>query len=159
MRSSNSVDVIRGSATNRDTPNVAYPASHGSTAGRSANGLPYGGRLRLKASVSAADARFKTPGAKAIVAALRTYGMILADGGNIPLVAESDQVYKDADPTQTWDGILGPRDLFGLLPSDFEVVGIPKDRPGGSTPGFFTTRAEYEGELKKPLGCTAIVQP
>ncbi len=151
-------DFIRGQVGDRNFPNVAYPASHGSTAGAAATGIPYGGRLRLKASVREDDPRFKSPGAKAIVRALHTYGMILADGGNIPLMAESDRIYKDADPKQTWEGTLGPRDLEGIVPADFEVIGIPKDRPGGAA-GFYTTRAEYEADLKKPLGCANVVQP
>jgi hypothetical protein len=142
----------------RTARNVAYPASHGTFAGQAPKGLPYGARLRLKSSISETDPRFKSPGAKAIVGALRKYGMILSDGGNIPLVAESDQIYKDADPTQTWEGILAPRDLGTIAPSDFEVIGIPKDRPGGA-PGYFTTKAEYEADLKLPLECNGIVQP
>lgn len=151
-------DYIRGEEDNRDVPNVVYPASHGSTAGSSATGIPYGGRLRLKPSVSDADPRFQSPGAKTLLKALHTYGMILSDGGNIPLMAESARVHHDADPSATWEGLLEPRDLEGLLPTDFEVIGIPKDHPGGA-PGFFTTRAEYESELKKPLGCDGVVQP
>lgn len=151
-------EFIRGRAGDRDVPNVVYPASHGSLAGAAATGIPYGGRLRLKASVSRDDARFRSAGAKAVIDALHTYGMILSDGGNIPLMAESARVHHDADTSATWDGLLGPRDLQGLEPSDFEVIGIPKDVPGGA-PGFFATRSEYEAELKKPLGCAGIVQP
>jgi serine/threonine-protein kinase len=147
---------IRGVVGDRNVPNVAYPASHGTTAGAAATGVPYGGRLRLK--ISESDPRVQSPGAKAVVRALRQYGMILADGGNIPLTAESVRVHADADPTATWEGLLGPRDLGFIQPSDFEVVAIPKDRPGG-TPGWYATRAEYEGDLKKPLGCAGIAQP
>jgi hypothetical protein len=151
-------DFIRGVAGDKTVPNNVYPASHGSFAGNARAGIPYGGRLRLKAQVSENDPRFRSSGAKAIVVALRRYGMILADGGNIPLVAESDRVYKDADPSQTWDGTLAANDLVGILPSDFEVIGIPKDRPGGS-PGFYSAKAEYEAQFRKPLGCMGIVQP
>jgi hypothetical protein len=150
-------EYIRGSG--RDARMVAYPASHGSTATKSPTGIPYGARLRLKASVSDADPRFTSPGAKSIVKALKKYGMILTDGGNIPLMAESDRLYKDADPKSTWEGTLGARDLNGILPADFEVVGIPKDVPGGATPGYFSSRTEYEAQLQTPLGCDAIVQP
>ena len=150
-------DFIRGVAGDKTVPNVVYPASHGSTAGNSSVGLPYGGRLRLKA-VTDADPRVRTPGAKAVVRALRTYGMILADGGSIPLTAESAKVHADADPSATWDGLLGPRDLGFLQPSDFEVVGIPKDAPGGA-PGYYATKAEFEGQVQKPLGCAVVTQP
>lgn len=152
-------EYIRGKAGDKNVPNVAYPASHGSTAGSAATGLPYGARLRLKPSVKEDDPRFKSAGAKAILRALHKYGMIVADGGNIPLMAESDRIYKDADSKETWEGTLGPRDLDGILPSDFEVIAIPKDRPGGSVGGFYQTKTDYEAELKKPLGCTSIVQP
>ncbi len=150
-------EYIRGTAGDKTVPNVVYPASHGSTAGASAVGLPYGGRLRLK-TVTDADPRVKTPGAKAVVRALRKYGMILADGGNLPLTAESAKVANDADATATWDGLLAARDLGFLVPSDFEVVGIPKDYPNG-TAGYYSTKADYEAQVKPPLGCTVITQP
>jgi serine/threonine-protein kinase len=151
-------DFIRGHGGDKNTPSVAYPASHGSTAGGAATGIPYGGRLRLKSTIQESDPRLKTPGAKAIVRALQKYGMILADGGNIPLVAESVKVYQDQNAAETWEGLLGPRDLAFIKPDDFEVIAIPKGVPGG-TPGWYASRAEYEGQLKKPLGCDEIVQP
>ncbi len=151
-------DYIRGSAGDRNTPNVVYPASHGSTAGASANGIPYGGRLRLKKTISADDARIPTPGARALLTALQTYGMILADGGNIPLVAESVRVHQDANPGETWDGLLEPRDLGFLRPSDFEVIAIPRENPAGAA-GWYQTKADYQAQLTRPLGCAAVVQP
>ena len=151
-------EFIRGVQGDRDTPNVAYPASHGTTAGEQAKGVPYGGRLRLKKTIAETDPRIKTPGAKALLRALQTYGMILADGGNIPLVAESVRVTKDASPAETWEGLLEPRDLGFIQPSDFEVIAIPKDIPTGAA-GWYATKAEYEGQLQKPLGCDGIVQP
>lgn len=150
-------EYIRGNG-DRDTPNVVYPASHGATVPTAKHGIPYGGRLRLKASVSDDDPRFVSPGAKAIVKALHTYGMILADGGNIPLMAESDRIYADANPADTWEGTLASRDLVGLEPTDFEVIGIPVSAPGGA-PGWHSSHADYEAEMKPPLGCDGIVQP
>lgn len=151
-------EFIRGVSGDRNTPNVVYPASHGSLAGNAARGVPYGGRLRLKSTISDADPRITSRGARAVVRALRDYGMILADGGNIPLVAESARVHQDQNPAETWDGLLGPRDLGFLRPSDFEVVAIPKDAPNGA-PGWYASRVEYEGQLQRPLGCKGIVQP
>jgi serine/threonine-protein kinase len=151
-------EYIHGVAGDRNTPNVAYPASHGSTAGAAANGIPYGGRLRLKKTIAETDPRIKTPGARAVVRALQKYGMILADGGNIPLVAESVKVHQDANPAETWDGLLAPRDLGFIQPSDFEVIAIPKNDPSGPD-GWYQTKVEYVGQLKKPLGCQGIVQP
>ena len=152
-------EYIRGVAGDKNTPNVVYPASHGSTAGSAASGIPYGGRLRLKAAISESDPRLTTPGARAVVKALKTYGMILADGGNLPLVAESAKVHAAANPAETWEGLLGPRDLAFLRPSDFEVVAIPKADPTQPNAGWYQTKADYVGQLKKPLGCTGIVQP
>jgi serine/threonine-protein kinase len=152
-------DYIRGVAGDRNVPNVVYPASHGTTAGASASGVPYGARLRLKASFSDADPRLKSPGAKALAKALKTYGMILADGGNLPIVAESVKVHADANPAETWDGLLAPRDLSFLRPSDFEVVAIPKGDPSQPAAGWYQTKAEYVAQLQKPLGCAGVVQP
>jgi len=154
-------DYVRGNATatenDRDTPNNVYPGSHGSSRGQSPKGVPYGARFRLKAAVDEGIA--KSPGAKALIKALKTYGMIMADGGNIPLVAESAKVSNDKDGSATWEGLLGPRDLGGLKPSDFEVVSIPRADPSKGDSGWFTTKAEYESQLKKPLGCDGIEQP
>jgi len=151
-------DYIRGVAGNRNIVNNVYPASHGSTAGNAAGGVPYGGRLRLKKTILETDPRIKTPGARAVLKALQTYGMILADGGNIPLTAESVKVHKDANPAETWEDLLGPRDLGFIKPSDFEVIAIPKNDPTGAD-GWYQTKAEYEGQMKKPLDCQGIVQP
>jgi serine/threonine-protein kinase len=43
--------------------------------------------------------------------------MILADGGNIALTAQSDRF-----TTAKWEGLLGPLDLRTIQPSDFELV-------------------------------------
>ena len=146
---------IRGKL-NESIPNVAYPASHGSKIAESSNGPPYGARLRLK--IDASDPRVKSPGGKAVVNALHHYGMVLADGGDIPLLAESVKVTHDTDATATWDGLLESHDIDFLTPADFEIIAIPKDRPGGAA-GWYASRADYEGQLQPPLGCNGIVQP
>ena len=84
---------------------------------------------------------------------------VLADGGNIPLVAESVKVHSDASSAETWTGLLGPHDLGFIRPGDFEVIAIPKDNPANPSAGWYTTRTEYTAQLTKPLGCTGIVQP
>jgi serine/threonine-protein kinase len=43
--------------------------------------------------------------------------MLLADGGNIALTAQSDRFTR-----AKWSGLLGPRDLGVLRPGDFEMV-------------------------------------
>lgn len=148
---------IRGKLDDKTVPNRVYPGSHGSTKGNSAMGVPYGARLRLK--LTADDPRVKSPGAKAIVKALHTYGMILADGGNLPLVAESSKVPHDADPTATWEGLLDSHDLAFIAPTDFEVLAIPKGDPSEPNAGWYQTKADFESQVKKPLGCDVIVQP
>ena len=65
----------------------------------------------------------------AVVRALQRYGMVLADGGNIALTAESDD-----GCTHSWDelwGDEGPRALEGIEPSDFEIIDT-----GGTDAGF-----------------------
>ena len=152
-------EYIRGEKGNKNVPNNVYPASHGSTAGAAATGVPYGARLRLKTLIPDTDPRLKSPGARAVAKALRVYGMILSDGGNLPLVAESAKVAHDADATATWEGLLAPRDLQFLRPGDFEVVAIPKGDPSQPDAGWYQSKADYNGQLHKPLGCDVIVQP
>ena len=48
---------------------------------------------------------------------MQRYGILLADGGNIALTARSDRF-----TAAKWSGLLGPRDLDSLKPSDFEMV-------------------------------------
>ncbi len=55
--------------------------------------------------------------ARAVAVALQKYGMILADGGNIPLTMD-----------QSAAAFLGPRDLGLLQVSDFEMVAAPSGR-------------------------------
>jgi hypothetical protein len=48
---------------------------------------------------------------------MQRYGMLLADGGNVALTAQSDRFTQ-----AKWSGLLGPLDLRSLQPSDFEMV-------------------------------------
>ena len=91
------------------------PATHATgAASADPDGMPYGVRLRLRANYPLNDL---TPAARVVAKALQTYGMILADGGQIALTAASDR-----DSTAKWDGLLGPRDLAALDVTDFDVV-------------------------------------
>jgi serine/threonine-protein kinase len=95
---------------------LVLPATH-SGVGRgtpTADTVPYGARLRLKANVDISGLK---PGAQVVARALKKYGMFLADGGNIALTAKSD-----TDTAAKWDGLLAPSDLTGLKVSDFEMV-------------------------------------
>jgi hypothetical protein len=126
--------LIRGEEVEHDAINHAFrftipdqcpvfispPASHASAFGNS-NALPFGGRIRLKASVSETS----KPGGGAwnrkalrILRALKKYGMINSDTG-LALSADGD--------TSAWDTEdLGPgpawRDLRLLTTRDFEAV-------------------------------------
>lgn len=104
----------------RKGPSFVFPATHGTSATQSADGPPYGARLRLKSGFD--EAKISSKAGKAIVRALKTYGMILADAGNLPLTAEDDLLQKRADPKMTWDGNLTARDISSIKPSDFEVL-------------------------------------
>jgi len=77
---------------------------------------PYGVRLRLKASF---DTTGLSSGAKVLAQALKTYGMFLADGGNIALTIASDRF-----STAKWNalGITNNRSLASIAVGDFEVV-------------------------------------
>lgn len=92
------------------------PATHGTRATTGpASAPPYGVRLRLRADFPLQS--LPNEGARTVARALQTYGMLLADGGNITLTAASDR------HTQAkWNGLLAARDLQTIKPRDFEVV-------------------------------------
>ncbi|MET0283360.1 MAG: hypothetical protein ABW352_02780, partial [Polyangiales bacterium] len=75
----------------------------------------YGSRWRLKSTFDLS--KLPNEGARTVARALQQYGMLLADGGNIALTGQSDRF-----TTAKWEGLLGPRDLNMLQPSDFEIV-------------------------------------
>ena len=85
-----------------------HPSTHlgGPTGG--ATTLPYGARLRLKASYD--TSALSAPG-KVVAAALKKYGMFLADGGN-PYISATDDIAS----------VISPSALRGLQPMDFEWV-------------------------------------
>ena len=94
------------------------PATHSTQAtSGGATTPPYGVRFRLKASYDIAS--LSAPGARAMAQALKTYGMFLADGGNIALTIASDRftAAKWAD-----SGVTSNRSLAALQVADFEVV-------------------------------------
>lgn len=91
------------------------PATHstGATSGP-ASAPPYGARLRLKASFN--DGQLNVA-ARVVTQALKTYGMILSDGGNLTFTAANDRF-----TTAKWRDVgLAPGDLTSLRWSDFEV--------------------------------------
>lgn len=76
---------------------------------------PRGARFRLRSDYPLET--LPNDGARAVAQAMQTYGMILADGGNITLTAR-----KDRGTTAKWPGLLGFNDLSDLQVTDFEVV-------------------------------------
>lgn len=92
------------------------PATH-STGATSGGPLapPYGARFRLRADYPVES--LPSEGARVVARAMQTYGMFLADAGNIALTAQSDRL------TETrWEGLLDTHDLIDLHVTDFEMV-------------------------------------
>lgn len=91
------------------------PATHSteSTSGP-ADAPPYGTRMRLKATFD--ESKLK-PAARVVARALKEYGMILSDGGNLTFTAANDRFTK-----HKWAEVdFGPGDLTSLQWNDFEV--------------------------------------
>jgi serine/threonine-protein kinase len=79
---------------------------------------PYGVRLRLKPTFNLAS--LPSDGARVLAKALQKYGMYLSDGGNVPLMVQSDQF-----TTHKWAAMnVDSHSLFGIAPSDFDVVDL-----------------------------------
>jgi serine/threonine-protein kinase len=93
-----------------------HPATHGTpaTSGPS-TAPPYGTRLRLRGDYPVDS--IPNPAARVIARAMQRYGMLLADGGQVTLTAQSDRF-----SSASWEALLGPRDLEQLQPRDFEMV-------------------------------------
>lgn len=94
------------------------PATHaGGPSSSNANAPPYGVRFRLKASFD------ETPfnaNARVILHAMKKYGMILSDGGNIALTFGDDRL-----ATAKWATLgIDSHSFFGVSVSDFEVVDL-----------------------------------
>eukprot|EP01121_Diplochlamys_sp_Union-15-3_P006479 TRINITY_DN16974_c0_g1_i1.p1 TRINITY_DN16974_c0_g1~~TRINITY_DN16974_c0_g1_i1.p1 ORF type:complete len:331 (+),score=47.94 TRINITY_DN16974_c0_g1_i1:20-1012(+) len=95
-----------------------HPASHAGGPSGPSNAPVYGNRFRLKSSFNAAS--YNTA-AKVVIAALKKYGMFLADGGNILLSAQSDRF-----TTAKWSSLsFTSVSLLGISVTDFEVVTWP----------------------------------
>jgi serine/threonine-protein kinase len=92
-----------------------HPATHVGGPSGPINAVPYGARLRLKASYDLN--RLPNEGARVVARAMKRYGILLADGGNIALTAQSDRF-----TTHKWAALLGTYDLQNLQVTDFEMV-------------------------------------
>lgn len=86
------------------------PATHaGNPQSNNANAPPYGVRFRLKANF---DETPFNPNARVILRALKKYGMILSDGGNIALTFADDRL-----STAKWA-------TLGITPQTFNNIGV-----------------------------------
>ena len=88
------------------------PATHWASSNDSINLPPMGMRVRLKASYQI-PASFSTE-TKAILQALKTYGMFVADNGS--------NWYMSGAPDSRWNNSLLKSELGSVKGSDFEVV-------------------------------------
>jgi hypothetical protein len=112
------------------------PASHAASSNTTANLLPMGTRLRLRADV---DISSYSPINQAILTAMKTYGLILADNGsNFNVVGDTDPRWNDAD-LGNWHG--GPHPITS---ADFDVVQMTPDYPGMD---FTTAPTLYPGTV------------
>jgi hypothetical protein len=93
-----------------------HPASHaGGPSSTDPNAPPYGVRFRLKASFD--ETPFDT-GEKVILDAMKKYGMLLSDGGTIPLTFPDDRT-----TTAKWATVgVTAQSFAAVTVDDFEVV-------------------------------------
>jgi hypothetical protein len=99
------------------------PATHaGGPSSTNADAPPYGVRLRLKPGF---DETPYSAGARAILKALKTYGMILSDGGNIALTFADDRL-----STAKWATLGITAQTFNSIGvANFEVVDLGAEIP------------------------------
>ncbi|MFT3807559.1 Calx-beta domain-containing protein [Arenimonas sp.] len=74
-------------ATSGGKKQYVRPASHAGGPSGPEGTVPYGSRLRLRADF---PVNLYSPGAQVILRTMQRYGIVLADGGNVALTAESD---------------------------------------------------------------------
>jgi hypothetical protein len=100
-----------------------HPASHaGSPSSSDPNAPPYGVRFRLAASFD--ESPFNAS-EKVILQAMKKYGMILSDGGNVALTFGDDRLN-----TNKWATLGVTASSFSKVAvTDFEVVGLNPDVP------------------------------
>jgi hypothetical protein len=94
-----------------------HPATHASEALHGGpDAPPYGVRLRLRADYPLE--KLPTEGARVVARALQRYGMLLADGGKVPLTAADDRFTE-----HKWSEVgVEPDSLGDIAVTDMEVV-------------------------------------
>ncbi|OBJ53396.1 hypothetical protein [Mycobacterium sp. 1423905.2] len=97
------------------------PATHaGGPQNSDPNAPPYGVRFRLKADFD--ESKYSTS-EKVIIKALKTYGMLLSDGGEIPLTFADDRT-----STAKWSNLgISPASFSNIGVDQFEVVELGPD--------------------------------
>lgn len=95
-----------------------HPATHGGAPSSSdPNAPPYGVRFRLKASFD--ETQFDA-GERVILHAMKSYGMLLSDGGTIALTFADDRA-----TSAKWAGVgITPQSFSAIHVDDFEVVAL-----------------------------------
>ncbi|HEY2729545.1 MAG TPA: hypothetical protein VGK52_06355 [Polyangia bacterium] len=98
-----------------------HPGSHaGSPESTDANAPPYGVRFRLKATFD--ETKFNA-GERAILRAMKTYGMLLSDGGTIALTFADDRTTK-----AKWQSVgVTALSFSAIKVDDFDVVDLPAE--------------------------------
>ena len=91
------------------------PATHAGAPSGPVGSVPYGVRMRLK---SAFNMSSYNAAEQVVLRTMQRYGIVLADGGNIALTAQSDD-----DTTAKWSTLdIDSHSLFGVAVTDFEVI-------------------------------------
>ena len=103
-----------------------HPASHASDALHGgADAPPYGVRFRLRADFPLES--LPTEGARVVARALQRNGMLLADGGQVPLTAADDRFTE-----HKWsEAGVDPDSMTGIAVTDMEVVDLGETLPSG----------------------------
>ena len=99
------------------------PATHaGGPDSDNPNAPPYGVRFRLKPDFD--DSSFSDAG-KTVIAALKKYGMLLSDGGEIALTFADDRT-----STAKWADLgIEPQTFNAITPDQFDVVELGEEIP------------------------------
>jgi len=112
------------------------PASHAASSNTTANLLPMGTRLRLRATTPISS--FSTLN-QTILTAMMNYGLILADnGGNFFVQGTPDARWSDSD-LGNWHSGASP-----ITPADFDVILMTPEYPGMDSVSAYT---DYPGSV------------
>lgn len=98
------------------------PATHAGGPSADSPAPPYGVHLRLRDDYPLDT--LPNDGARTIARAMQTYGMFLADGGNVALTARSDRFTE-----HKWRDLIDSHALEDIQPSDFEVLDMGAEIP------------------------------